>query len=57
MKKILLLLLIAVRSLAQSPENYSESVIEASKSWIDLDYAGDGIIGHKLDILPLMMPL
>ncbi|MFN8432215.1 MAG: alpha/beta hydrolase [Spirosomataceae bacterium] len=50
MKKILLLLLIAVRSLAQSPENYSESVIEASKSWIDLDYAGDGIIGHKLDI-------
>ncbi len=25
-------------------------VVRSGKQWIDLDYAGDGIIGHKLDI-------
>ncbi len=24
--------------------------IESSKAWIDLDYVGDGIMGHKLDV-------
>ena len=36
---------------AQIPEpDYTQMVIEASKSWIDIDYVGDGLIGHKLDI-------
>ena len=27
-----------------------QAAIEQGKEWIDLDYVGDGIIGHKLDI-------
>lgn len=50
MKRLLLLLLINFQLLAQPKPDFSKSAIEASKSWIDVDYAGDGIIGHKLDI-------
>lgn len=50
MKKLLWLVLLAFNCFAQAPSNYSSSAIEASKSWIDVDYVGDGIIGHKLDI-------
>lgn len=36
---------------AQAPKvNYDAMAIESSKSWIDIDYVGDGFIGHKLDI-------
>ena len=49
MKKIILYCFIAIQTFAQSP-NYSTAVIESSKAWIDIDYVGDGIIGHKLDI-------
>ena len=30
--------------------DFTKSAIASSKSWIDVDYAGDGIIGHKLDV-------
>ncbi len=46
----LFLLIISYCGFAQPKVDYSKSAIEASKSWIDIDYAGDGIIGHKLDI-------
>lgn len=46
----LFLLIISYGGFAQPKVDYSKSAIEASKSWIDIDYAGDGIIGHKLDI-------
>ncbi|GGD73516.1 alpha/beta hydrolase [Emticicia aquatilis] len=45
-----LLLAITYYSFAQPKPDYTKSAIEASKSWIDIDYAGDNIIGHKLDI-------
>ena len=32
------------------PPDYSKFFIESSKAWVDVDYVGDGIIGHKLDI-------
>lgn len=50
MKKSIFLALISFSVFAQPKPDYSKSAIEASKSWIDIDYAGDGIIGHKLDI-------
>ena len=31
--------------------DYAASAIEPSRSWLDVDYVGDGITGHKLDIL------
>jgi len=34
----------------QNAIDYSKSFVESSKSWIEVDYVGDGIIGHKLDI-------
>lgn len=47
----LLLMLTTVILTAQSPKTpNSFMAIEASKSWIDIDYVGDGIIGHKLDV-------
>ncbi|SFE84261.1 alpha/beta hydrolase [Spirosoma endophyticum] len=50
---IAILGLLAQRVLAQPPD-YASRAIQSSKSWVDLDYVGDGIIGHKLDIhLPL----
>lgn len=34
--------------------NYTKNAIQSSKYWLDIDYVGDKIIGHKLDIhLPL----
>lgn len=34
--------------------NYANNAIQSSKYWLDIDYVGDNIIGHKLDIhLPL----
>lgn len=52
---IAVLLLLAQRVLAQPPPtDYGSMVIQSSKSWVDIDYVGDGIIGHKLDIhLPI----
>jgi len=47
---ILILLILSYGAFAQPKPDYTKSAIEASKSWIDIDYAGDGIIGHKLDI-------
>ncbi len=35
---------------AQQAPDYTKSFVESSKSWIEVDYAGDNIIGHKLDI-------
>ncbi|MBK8392031.1 MAG: prolyl oligopeptidase family serine peptidase [Saprospiraceae bacterium] len=53
MKKALTLLFVlaGLKMFAQTPEpNFAISAIESSKTWIDLDYVGDGLIGHKLDI-------
>lgn len=46
----LLTLLFCVKILAQPKVDFAKAQIQASKSWIDVDYAGDGIIGHKLDV-------
>ena len=52
MKKILLAcLLISIKTMAQPPTpDYSKTFIEASRSWTDVDYAGDGLTGHLLDV-------
>ena len=52
MNKISLLVLVfSFRAVAQSPQpDYAQSAIESSKYWTDVDYAGDNITGHKLDI-------
>lgn len=31
-------------------QNYNNRTIESSRHWLDLDYVGDGHIGHRLDI-------
>jgi acetyl esterase/lipase len=52
MKKIFwIFLIISMRVMAQpaSPD-YAASGIESAKSWIDLDYVGDGATGHLMDI-------
>lgn len=36
--------------MAQAEKNYDNRIIESSKHWLDLDYVGDGHIGHRLDI-------
>jgi acetyl esterase/lipase len=47
----LLLVLVGIKLIAQSPEpNFAISAIQSSKTWLDIDYVGDGIIGHKLDV-------
>lgn len=33
-----------------APVDFSQTAIESSRYWLDVDYVGDGIIGHKLDI-------
>ena len=53
MKKALTLLFVlaGLKMFAQTAEpNFSLSAVESSKTWLDIDYVGDGIIGHKLDI-------
>ncbi len=51
MKKFIFLFLLSTQLVAQpGPPDYSKFFIEASKSWVDVDYVGDGIIGHKLDV-------
>ena len=52
MKLILLpLLFLSVHIMAQYPTpDYAKIFIKSSKHWIDVDYVGDGITGHKLDI-------
>ncbi len=47
MKRFLSLCLICLSIISQAQMN---NAIESSKAWIDLDYVGDGIIGHKLDV-------
>jgi acetyl esterase/lipase len=53
MKKFYLpFLLLSVRLTAQMPApDYAASAVEPSRAWLDVDYVGDGITGHKLDIL------
>lgn len=49
-KLFLLALLVSFQLIAQPTPDYSKTAIEASKHWVDVDYVGDGIIGHKLDV-------
>ena len=45
------LLFLALQAAAQPPvPDYTKAAIQSSRYWIDVDYAGDGITGHKLDI-------
>lgn len=52
MKNLLFLfLLISVTSYSQPKEiDVTKTSIESSKHWLDVDYVGDGFIGHRLDI-------
>ncbi len=51
MKKFIFLLLLSSKLVAQPlPPDYSTSFVEASKSWVDVDYVGDNIVAHKLDV-------
>ena len=44
-------ILLAFHVIAQPPTpKYSMTAIQSSKYCIDVDYVGDGIIGHKLDV-------
>jgi acetyl esterase/lipase len=46
-----LFLVISVNSFSQQREiDMAKSSISSSKHWLDVDYAGDGIIGHRMDI-------
>jgi acetyl esterase/lipase len=46
-----LFLLFSTVIMAQSKDlNIEKTAIQSSKYWLDVDYAGDGIIGHRLDI-------
>jgi len=46
-----ILLLISITSFAQLKEtDLSKSYIESYKHWLDVDYVGDGFIGHRLDV-------
>jgi len=53
-----ILTLVSLLSLAQNrPMEVEQVAIQSSKYWLDVDYVGDGIIGHRLDIhLPLTGP-
>jgi acetyl esterase/lipase len=47
----LLFLLSALNSLAQPKESDAEkTAIESSVYWLDIDYVGDHVVGHRLDI-------
>lgn len=46
----LLLLLIFLTGSLSAQNRFDHMAIEASKAWLDLDYVGDKIIGHRLDI-------
>ena len=44
-------LFISITSFSQPKEfDVQKTVIESSKHWLDVDYVGDGFIGHRLDI-------
>lgn len=49
---ILAFLMTVMVSNAQTPsmKDFNKTAIESSKNWLDLDYVGDGHIGHRLDI-------
>ncbi|MDH4296955.1 MAG: alpha/beta hydrolase [Cyclobacteriaceae bacterium] len=48
---ILLTICCAFNSIAQTEDIDAEkTAIESSRHWLDIDYAGDGIVGHRLDI-------
>ncbi|MCX6215864.1 alpha/beta hydrolase [Spirosoma sp.] len=45
------LIFLSINTMAQNQEvNVEILAIESSRYWLDLDYVGDGLIGHKLDI-------
>lgn len=50
-KLSLLILMLSIGTIAESQKpDYIQSAIESSKYWIDVDYVGDRITGHTLDI-------
>jgi acetyl esterase/lipase len=51
MKKLLLAsIYICLSSFIWAQPGYQKSVIQSSAYWLDVDYAGDGIVGHRLDV-------
>lgn len=48
---LFLFLVITITSYCQPKEvDIQKTAIESSKHWLDVDYVGDGFIGHRLDI-------
>lgn len=48
---IIIIFLFSKATFAQQAKvPYTKAYVESSKAWIDIDYAGDGIIGHKMDV-------
>jgi acetyl esterase/lipase len=48
---IFLFLLLSTQAFAQPRDiNPEKKAIQSSQYWLDVDYVGDGIIGHRLDI-------
>lgn len=45
-----LLLLPALTKAQAWSQNYEQMTIQSSKYWLDIDYVGDGHVGHRLDI-------
>ena len=43
-------MLLSLQLEAQPPTNFSKTAIQSSRYWIDVDYVGDRITGHFLDI-------
>ncbi len=35
---------------SQQARDFAKGSVSSSKAWIDVDYVGDGIIGHKMDV-------
>ncbi len=53
MKKLIFLVFIFARffATAQNKEyDFEKTAIKSSTYWLDIDYAGDGIVGHRLDV-------
>lgn len=44
------LCLCALSAYTQEGPAFAKGAIESSRHWLDIDYVGDGIIGHKLDV-------
>jgi acetyl esterase/lipase len=49
-KLFLPFIFVSLQLVAQPPNKFSKTAIQSSRYWIDVDYVGDRITGHLLDI-------